>query len=418
MALTLPDPKDFINLKNQICDTQLDNAIDKYAKAQPRKQSKTWNLDDLAHRVELLEAKEIGHKNYWKDVWIPRYWNPALDRITTEVGYHRLSDPLVNWLSNGGFTIWDSATVANGWTAAGSPTISQQTRRTGARADTFALRIASGGSAGSVSRTVKFKAGAENILALAGWVKINGSSDTVTISLTDNGASPTTVSVVFTGSVMGTAAWFAFPRIGYDVLRIQPANDATTLTLKLEVSANGQADFSELQFGPGPQRDPDLWTSAAEDITSAPALKLPAAVIKANTEQVTSSTTLQNDDELLLPILASESKSCTFTIKAGQALATTGIKVAVTSPSGSTISVMANMVDTAGSSRTIFAVASGVPCDFTTAVFAGNDATLTITANVANGGTSGNVTLQWAQSTSSGTPLIVAAGSSVTGIKV
>ncbi len=459
MASTPPEPPRYLP-KQMIADRQVYDFVDAFAihsvgpapasvgdEGEGKLPSYESFVEDY-RKLKMLAAKVnfqvAGFKKLYLDRLIPNL-NTAYDRIETETGFHRLSDPPTNWIVNSGFRLWNSGvTLPLGWTATNAPNITRVAARAGAMVGNYAAQLVSGGSAGSISRTVKLKSGAENVLALAGWVYIAGANDSVTITLTDNGATPVVKSLTLTAAEIGEDAWFGFPRFGFSELTIQTADDATTLTLKLEVSANGTARFSDFHMGPGPQRDPDMWDRAPEDIEEIVGMgTLPTGygsngqvattngsgtvtwetpssgggatvVIKSANENVSSSTTLQDDDALLVAIGASESWSATFTIKAGQALGSaTGIKVAITVPTGASLLVTATMTDTAGGCRTLFASSSGTACDFTTAMFAANDASITITANVVNGVNTGNIQLQWAQSTSSGTQLTVYAGSSV-----
>lgn len=127
-------------------------------------------------------------------------------------------------------------------------------------------------------------------------------------------------------------------------------------------------------------------------------------------ETVSASTVLQNDDHLLFSIGASEEWVADIVLGCGGTgnFATAGMKVAITVPAGATLNVEADVngstkSDTASDTTT----ASGTAIDFTTALFSGSaTAVVRISVWVLNAATAGSVTLQWAQSTASGTRVV------------
>ena len=135
-------------------------------------------------------------------------------------------------------------------------------------------------------------------------------------------------------------------------------------------------------------------------------------------ESVTSSATLQDDNHLTFAIGANEEWCSEFLISATGKLGVSGIKIAVTTPAGATQDIDAFIVasdgggaDEAAQERT---TASGTAIDFEAARFS---ALLTGTFSVRvkvwvlNAGTAGNVTLQWAQSTSNANAITFFKGS-------
>jgi len=132
-------------------------------------------------------------------------------------------------------------------------------------------------------------------------------------------------------------------------------------------------------------------------------------------ETVTSSITLQDDDHLLFSIAANEEWVMTYEIRvnaAGGSLGTTGVKVAITVPSGATMDL--NFFGKADTD-TVFggtgnAGSSGTPAFAVTPAGTGS-AILRGWAWVLNGANAGSVTLQWAQNASSGSPLVFKKGS-------
>lgn len=269
MALTPPEPVQFLP-KNFVYPTQLDNALDAYAWNEATAALQKVDPSAMGERMDAVEKESkyskfqiIGLRKYWEKYW-SEYWNKSVTAIETEVGFERLSNPKRNILINGGFTNWNAAgTLPDGWTATNSPTISQVTGRAGIGSDHVGLRIASGGSAGSIARTLNIRP--STIYACAGWVQV-ASGATATITLTTNGTAVTST-LAIPASLVGASAWFGFPRIGYE-LKIQTPSNATTMSVTLQGTANLNVDFCDFQIGDGTNRDADLWIPAVEDTTS------------------------------------------------------------------------------------------------------------------------------------------------------
>jgi len=143
-------------------------------------------------------------------------------------------------------------------------------------------------------------------------------------------------------------------------------------------------------------------------------------VRKTSAETVTSSTTLQNDDALLFAIGASEVWIARFVLFCTTVTdsATPDIKVALDVPSGATGN-MAGFGPALGLASGAFegdiwfagrlnAFSTAISFGLTNSGFA---QLITIEAVIVNSTNAGNVTLQWAQSTSNGTGTIVNANS-------
>lgn len=125
-----------------------------------------------------------------------------------------------------------------------------------------------------------------------------------------------------------------------------------------------------------------------------------AIVRKTANEDVTSSTTLQNDNHLIFAIAASEVWVVEYALKVAGSEG--GIKVAIAAPAGATVSASGigptdtttNVLDTnvkfldIGAGSGTFGTAGAV------------DGSLMVRATIINSVTAGNVTLQWAQSVS------------------
>ncbi len=133
----------------------------------------------------------------------------------------------------------------------------------------------------------------------------------------------------------------------------------------------------------------------------------PVQVVKSSDESVTSSTTLQADDELLFAVAANETWLYRFGIFfTGN---TTGdFKFEITGPTSHAMRYgVGSMEDTGGSTLMFRAGRDGT-------ALAGFQAQATPTANmmrvdgiIANAGNAGNCTFEWAQNTSNGTATIV-----------
>lgn len=137
-------------------------------------------------------------------------------------------------------------------------------------------------------------------------------------------------------------------------------------------------------------------------------------VRKTATESVTSSTALQDDDELLIPAGANEVWALDFVLYTDGATAG-DIKATVVGPAGATGTVS---VQGPGTGATTFAdhLTNEQSAGLGTAppagtLGAGNPTRVSVRALVVNGATAGDVKLQWAQNVSNGTATRVLANS-------
>ena len=135
-------------------------------------------------------------------------------------------------------------------------------------------------------------------------------------------------------------------------------------------------------------------------------------------QSITSDTTLASATNMSFPIAANEEWVADFVLDVGAALKTTGMKLAVTVPSGATLNVNAHVgIDHFGGFAqsnvcVIRTTTGGAALDFTTAYLANTDiAQARVSVWVLNGATAGTVQLQIAQSTSSVTALVIRKGS-------
>lgn len=149
----------------------------------------------------------------------------------------------------------------------------------------------------------------------------------------------------------------------------------------------------------------------------------PRTVVKSANESVTSSTTLQDDDDLTLAVEANTSYAgygVLFYTGADAA----DIKLAFTQPASSTCHWFANGAGinaissaTAVGSQEHFAVQGSTASPTATSSYGvsnGTNTGLSIHLTLVTAGTAGNLRLQWAQLVSSGTATTVYAGSRLT----
>lgn len=148
------------------------------------------------------------------------------------------------------------------------------------------------------------------------------------------------------------------------------------------------------------------------DVTIAGSVSGTTTVVKTADESVTSSAVLQNDDELLAPLAANTDYAFTALILVVSA-ATPDFQLAFTVPAAASLAWME--IDTLGAalatSTTTVQTASGT--GVTLAVSGAAQQWVSVSGSVRNGANSGNLTLQWAQGTSSGTSTTVKAGSTL-----
>ena len=144
------------------------------------------------------------------------------------------------------------------------------------------------------------------------------------------------------------------------------------------------------------------------------ALAQPRVLLKRKTadQSVTSSTTPTNDNDLTFAIAANEEWIVTFQLDGGAAINTTGFKFTIAAPAGATLTAF--FAD-AGDVSTFIPIKGRITSPGSTWTYSsgatGGDFLVAITARVVNGATPGNVTLQWAQGTSSATAVTLRADS-------
>ncbi|MGE0696358.1 MAG: hypothetical protein AB7O59_19740 [Pirellulales bacterium] len=133
-------------------------------------------------------------------------------------------------------------------------------------------------------------------------------------------------------------------------------------------------------------------------------------VRKSADENVASSTTLQNDDHLKITLQAGKTYAFNGAIFATSTSSAPDIKIAFTTPSGTTMDIgflaafgtqirRAEMLETSGVASSPIAIGSNT------------NTVIQLMGTIAVGGTGGDITLQWAQGTSNGTATTVKQGS-------
>ena len=137
----------------------------------------------------------------------------------------------------------------------------------------------------------------------------------------------------------------------------------------------------------------------------------PNAAFKGADESVTSSTTLQNDDALFLQLTANSTWIFIgFASLTGAAIGSGDFKGQFTAPSGSTVVVEAIGYSTSSAGPLNGNAVRAASATFTAGINGATASPLLLIGSVIVGNTSGNLQLQWAENTSSGTPTVVKAG--------
>lgn len=127
--------------------------------------------------------------------------------------------------------------------------------------------------------------------------------------------------------------------------------------------------------------------------------------------QTFSTTTLTNDADILIPILGSEHFNGRIFADVGNGLRATGVKVALTAPTGAVGSYVVGLMNDnvgAGNVDMLRASTMGQSLDFTAAsIGTALNAMMDISFHVENSTNAGTIHLQFAQSTASTTPVTV-----------
>jgi hypothetical protein len=146
-----------------------------------------------------------------------------------------------------------------------------------------------------------------------------------------------------------------------------------------------------------------------------------SSIIKRKTadQSITTSTTLTDDTHLTFAIAANEEWTFSIEASCGDSLSVTGLKAAITVPAGATLRVNGSATAGTGASPIVqgSTTTSGTIFINNSTLGAGTGY-LKAMVWVLNGATPGNITLQWAQGTSSGTALTFHRGSFMQAIKV
>ena len=139
-------------------------------------------------------------------------------------------------------------------------------------------------------------------------------------------------------------------------------------------------------------------------------------------QSLTNEATLQNATSMSFSIKASEEWVASFYLDVGAALATTGIQLAVDTPASATLNVAASLNPTIITALNLAfgrTVTDGGAIDFAAATqVATTSAGVRVDVWVLNSTNAGTVQLQFCQSTSSGTALVLRKGSYFTAYRV
>uniref|UniRef100_A0AAU2A022 Uncharacterized protein n=1 Tax=Streptomyces sp. NBC_00093 TaxID=2975649 RepID=A0AAU2A022_9ACTN len=142
---------------------------------------------------------------------------------------------------------------------------------------------------------------------------------------------------------------------------------------------------------------------------------LPIVVVKSAGESVTSSTTLQNDNELLAPVEANATYDVfLLLLHDSDATAAADIKVGWTGPASAALNWGVHGANSAATSSTSALTNMQTRTIAEVAAFGGGDSsgtTALIYGTLTTAGTAGTLQLQWAQETSNGVATNVRAGS-------
>jgi hypothetical protein len=136
-------------------------------------------------------------------------------------------------------------------------------------------------------------------------------------------------------------------------------------------------------------------------------------------ESLTSNTTFQDDNDLLVTVAANEIWRCHWDFVV-DAAAAGDMKIQWTFPSGTLHHSSLQYLNASDASVSAFSLSTASPSGSTTlaGISAGSPRLWQFETLFLNGGSAGTLTLQWAQNTSSGTATIMKAHSAVYGMKL
>lgn len=277
--------------------------------------------------------------------------------------------------------------------------------------------LSGGGSTSLGSSVTLTNAGVTSLTGTTNQINVSASTGSVTVSLPQDVATsstPTFAGLSLTGGSaninIGSSAYTGNINIGSTASNLA-LNDG-----QWSISGLGAANFASIS-GAGLSNCSSsssklLWSSASSNF-SCGTDRASITIRKSADESVVSSITLQNDDHLTFAIGASETWIVEFVLFTN-APAAPDIKVALTAPAGATCVVGA------GDWANISAGSGNAGCGTAIAVTSGSpiEKMVVVAGTVVNSTTAGNITLQWAQNTSSATATTVRTGSYVVGYKV
>lgn len=137
---------------------------------------------------------------------------------------------------------------------------------------------------------------------------------------------------------------------------------------------------------------------------------------KSSAQSVSNSVTLVDDADLTFPVLAGDEYVGRVHLDVGASIKDTGIKVTMAGPSGCTGHIYAEMVTDNIAAGEVFLIRSdtvGAALDFTTSDVGATslNAGIALMFHITVGSTAGNIRVQFAQSSSSGTAITLRTGS-------
>ncbi len=145
-----------------------------------------------------------------------------------------------------------------------------------------------------------------------------------------------------------------------------------------------------------------------EQALAADILDLVFRIKKAGDETVNNNNTLQNDDDLIVPVSANEIWVVRFYLRILQgASAAPNFKYAVVVPAAAVVSYVSYYGDDNDTNRAVTACGSSSAVAITVIAGASERTFLVIDCIVTNGGNAGNIQLQWAQANATGVDTIV-----------
>jgi hypothetical protein len=141
-------------------------------------------------------------------------------------------------------------------------------------------------------------------------------------------------------------------------------------------------------------------------------------VRKPSDEPLSSSTVLQDDDHLRLPLVANGVYHVRFGLRITGGAATSNIKIAFTFPTSCQIALTTVYYDVGGAVHPMRWITSTSPSSAVDIIVGTIGEFVPIEGLVVNGSNTGTLILQWAQNTSNGSALVMNANSTLWAVKL